>query len=200
MNDRDIRLALREGLEAIPDSLVVEEMGLCQGSVRIDIAVIGRTLDGYEIKSERDTLDRLAAQQEIYSRALDFVTVVTNEPHIKQILSRVPTWWGITEAKLVDGRVCFHTIRDGSANTTIDPFALVQLLWRNETLDALRTRELDRGLIRKPRQVLWNQLIDALSLEDLREVVCRQLRARANGSSEGHWGTFNNKVSERRNT
>jgi len=197
VNDRDIRLALREGLKAIPDSLVVEEMGLCQGSVRIDIAVIGRTLDGYEIKSEQDTLDRLAAQQEIYSRALDYVTVVTNEPHIEQILSRVPTWWGITEAKLRDGRVCFHTIRDGSTNPTLDPLAMVQLLWRNETLDALRERGLDKGLMRKPRQALWDQLIDALSIEDLREVVCRQLKARANDSSEGHWGRFNNLVSER---
>ncbi len=85
MRDPDIRQKLRADIErqhrADPDTLIVDELGLCQGAVRVDLAVVNAALHGYEIKSERDTLVRLPGQQEGYSRALDFVTVVTAEGH-----------------------------------------------------------------------------------------------------------------------
>lgn len=48
------------------ERLVVEELGLFHGASRVDLAVVGRSLHGYEIKSDRDSLDRLEQQAADY--------------------------------------------------------------------------------------------------------------------------------------
>ena len=45
-----------------PDTLFIEELGLCQGQARIDSAAVTSVLHGYELKSNRDRLTRLASQ------------------------------------------------------------------------------------------------------------------------------------------
>ncbi len=60
MREIDIRLALRAKLEKLhpgeSDTLLGQELGLCQGFARVDLAVVNGTVHGYEIKSEQDTL------------------------------------------------------------------------------------------------------------------------------------------------
>ena len=75
MRDLDARTAIRRQLHAAhsadPDTRIVEEMGIWSGSVRIDIAVINGELSGFELKSDRDTLERLPNQADLYSRVFD---------------------------------------------------------------------------------------------------------------------------------
>ena len=50
----------------------VEELGVCRGRVRVDVAVVNGTLHGYEIKSDRDSLrldDALARWPEFAGEA-----------------------------------------------------------------------------------------------------------------------------------
>jgi len=53
-----VRPALRAFLDhrqlACPDAILIEELGLCQGLARIDLATVGGVLPGYEIKSNPD--------------------------------------------------------------------------------------------------------------------------------------------------
>jgi hypothetical protein len=60
---------------------IVEEMGIA-GEARVDIALIGDHLHRFEIKSERDSLRRLPAQVEVYSRVFDYVTLVVDTRHL----------------------------------------------------------------------------------------------------------------------
>ncbi len=64
--DSDIRPLLREWLrarhEGDPETVILDELGICRGRVRIDLTVVNGLLHGYEIKSDRDTLARLATQ------------------------------------------------------------------------------------------------------------------------------------------
>ena len=56
INDRILRQALLSILDyenLHPCSRIIEELGLRNGSVRIDVAVITSLLHGYEIKSNR---------------------------------------------------------------------------------------------------------------------------------------------------
>jgi len=66
MRDSDVRRAVKASLGAEyahdADTRMVEEMGVWSGSVRIDIAIINGALTGYELKSDRDTLERLPRQ------------------------------------------------------------------------------------------------------------------------------------------
>ena len=77
------------------DTIIVEELGLCRGSVRADIAVINGLMKGFEIKSDRDTLQRLLTQAMVYSRVFDTATLVTAERHVAGAMLALPPWWGI---------------------------------------------------------------------------------------------------------
>lgn len=184
MRDIDMRAALIEELSreyaGDTETLIVDEFGLCQGNARIDLAVINGAINGFEIKSDRDNLDRLPSQQEIYNKVLDTVTVLVGRRHIKAVLSLVPSWWSVWEAFLSDGRVEFSAVRKGQQNPQVDPFSRVQLLWRDETLSILNELGLASRLLRKPRRYLWHLLVANLSDAELSARVCGQLKIRTN--------------------
>src|ERR1700712_292570 len=102
MRDFDVRSAVRQRLQALhaddPNTRIVEEMGVWSGSVRIDLAVINGELAGYELKSDRDTLERLPLQSRLYSRVFDRVTLVASGRHLDKATIRIPDWWGVVEA------------------------------------------------------------------------------------------------------
>ncbi len=99
MRDPDIRRVLRKYLRTLlvddPAALLVEELGICCGAVRVDIAVVTAALKGFEIKSDQDTLKRLSSQAAMYNKVFDTLTIVTGERHLKRIVNMVPRWWGI---------------------------------------------------------------------------------------------------------
>src|SRR5688572_30584359 len=110
MRDRDIRTSLHQQLERAhrhyaDETLFIDELGLCQGNARIDLAVVNGSLSGYEIKSECDTLQRLPHQIEVYSRALDYITIVASETHIDKIIVLIPEWWGVITTVFEDGEI-----------------------------------------------------------------------------------------------
>ncbi|HHY79514.1 MAG TPA: sce7726 family protein, partial [Thermoanaerobacter sp.] len=51
-----------------PDTIFVNELDICFGTARIDVAVINGKMHGFEIKSEQDNLERLPAQIEAYNK------------------------------------------------------------------------------------------------------------------------------------
>ena len=182
MRDIDIRRALRRDVESLhgldPETIVIEELGLCQGLARVDVAVINGTVHGYEIKSERDTLSRLPSQSDTYNRVFDYVTIVTSTAHVKKIADVVPKWWGISVAlpQLNDVKIVKNRLP--RLNRRVDPFALAQLLWREEVLEELGALGLAAGMKSKPRMELWKRLATALPIEHLGEIVRRRVKQR----------------------
>jgi hypothetical protein len=183
MRDLDIRLALRRQLEdshrGEPDTRLIDELGLCQGQTRIDLAVVNGTLNGYEIKSDQDTLVRLPGQAAAYSRIFDYVTIVVSGDHVKSIAARIPKWWGISEAKAGVAGVQIAPLRLPRKNQSIDVLAVAQLLWRDEALALLEQLGLKRGMASKPRRFLWAALAANLDQRDLAHHVRQQLRSRS---------------------
>lgn len=183
MKDRDIRLALRKQLHdrfgRDANTLILDELGLCQGSVRIDMAVVNGALHGYEIKSERDTLERLPHQQITYSKVFDEVTIVVGPSYLSCIKEHVPAWWGIVVA-VPDraGAARLVTKRKTRRNPRVDGVALAQLLWRDEALELLDEAGSLAGLRSKPRKVLWQTLAECLPLDELRSKVRAKLVSR----------------------
>lgn len=182
MRDMDVRRALHARLqtEHAGDSgtLIIDEVGLCQGSSRVDVAVVNGTFTGYEIKSDRDTLDRLPKQVEAYSKVLDHAMLVVGEAHVEHVRDLIPKWWGISVATSSKSTVELHRVRVSGCNPTPDPYAIAQLLWRPEALAILEGRGLDAGVRSKPRRYLWKRLTENLPLDDLRQVVRSALKSR----------------------
>jgi hypothetical protein len=154
----------------------VDEFWVPRSNERADLAVIGRWMDGFEIKTERDTLRRLPRQASAYGRLFDRCTVVVAEKHSDGAAQMLPDWWGITTIH-VNGSVSFATVRKPRTNRDIDPETLVRLLWRDEVMSALLDlgHEPDR---RAPRTSLWRELLHTTALSQLRGIVRRAILGR----------------------
>ena len=180
--DCDIRLALEAELKRLydndPHTLIRHEMGICAGKRRIDVAVINGELTGYEIKSDLDTLTRLADQVNVYSDVFDKAVLVTTDRHLDNALPMLPNWWGITVARTDRDKVVLEEHRQPELNDRHDAFSIAQLLWKDEALDVLRQRGMGRGLSKSLRYYVWATLADALSVNELRCIVRDRLRAR----------------------
>jgi hypothetical protein len=188
MRDRDIRQALHQALHlehaGDDETLIVHELGLCQGAVRADIAVINGALAAFEIKSDQDTLERLPRQAASYERVFDYITLVVGKKHALGISKRIPRCWGVVVVSEEGDSLSLDVRKPARQNKRTDPVAIAELLWRDEALKLLAERGLDRGLRSKPRRHLWDALAENLSPSDLSHCVRRTLRARADWRSD----------------
>jgi hypothetical protein len=96
---------------------VVFEMGIKQKTCRIDVAAISqRSLEGYEIKTHYDNLQRLPHQARHFSEVFHRMTLVAAPRHILDAVKLIPDWWGVV---LVYGdQLC--TLREPGFNTRIN--------------------------------------------------------------------------------
>jgi len=62
---------------------------------KADMAIFNGTSTVYEIKSERDRLDRLQNQVAAYRKAFAKVNIITGDNHIKEVLDSVPADVGV---------------------------------------------------------------------------------------------------------
>lgn len=137
-----------------PTTKVVEEMHVCMGTSRIDMAVLNGKLHGYEIKSEQDTLERLPDQIESYNKIFDTMTIVTGEKHVSKIMKIVPDWWGVYYVSLNRKKPVLKRKRQDKKNKEIDIFYLSQLLWKNELCELLINHGIKKGIKSKTRYEL----------------------------------------------
>lgn len=182
--DKDIRQALHSQLEAIfkddHDTIIVDELDVCYGSARVDVAVINGALHGYEIKSERDTLDRLPHQVEQYNKVFDFVTLVCGEKYLDKIDQAIPSWWGVYAVEQSSTEIQVREVREPQQNETLNPFALAQFLWRDEMLEILPKYTNDKMIKKSPKYKLWRFLSENMAICELQEYVKLCLKARTN--------------------
>jgi hypothetical protein len=161
---------------------IIEELGVHHGTARIDIALINGTMHGYEIKSDRDTLDRLPEQLDEFNTVFDKLTLVVGKRHLYQAMHIVPDWWGVVVAKFdSNNRLVFQTIRKPDNNKEQVGVSIAGLLWRKEALQILKERNEADGLLSKPRKIIYARLADILDIETLKRTVSTLLVSRE------HW-------------
>jgi hypothetical protein len=183
LGDGDIRAALRSMLllkhahEADP-TIVIDELGLCRGQVRVDVAVVNGLMHGYEIKSDRDSLRRLGVQVEVYGKVLDRATLVIGDRHTAEAANIVPPWWGVLHVCQAPHGLRFKNIRQARMNPRRDPHALVELLWLDDAIALLEERNAARGVRGKPRCVVWDRVCENFDIEEIAEAVRERLKAR----------------------
>ncbi len=183
MTDADIRPALRRRLLAPhsgdADTVLLEELGLCRGLVRVDLALVNGSIHGYEIKSDRDSLRRLKGQVGVYSKVLDRATLVATPRHLDEATAIIPDWWGILRADPGKRGPRLLSVRRPRRNPERDPRTLVELLWQDASLALLQEHGAARGVRGKPRRFVWDRICTTLDLETIAAAVRTQLKARA---------------------
>jgi len=190
MRDIDIRKRIKESIlkkyYADDQSRVVDELNVSLGAARVDIAVINGSMHAYEIKSEVDTLYRLPKQIVEYSKTFDYITVVSGNSHIDDLVSTLPSFCGIMLATKGRGenQVVLKTIRRATRNTSIQKYSIAQLLWKNEVIDILTQLGENRPLLNKNKAYLWKLLADSLDVNPLSHQVRTKLKVRENWKSD----------------
>ena len=183
MRDKDVRESVWRWLEVAhagdDDTLMLDELGILNGATRIDIAVINGQIEGYELKSERDTLDRLPTQRDLYNKVLDRISLVVAENHRDAAEEIIPEWWGLAIASSTAGGVIVTRERLPEMNPGLDAATLASLLWRDEALAVLELYGAARGVRSKPREALYERIAVALDLDMVRAEVRAALKARA---------------------
>ena len=126
------------------------------GSCRADVVVLNGTSTAYEIKSERDRLDRLQSQVSAYLRVFANVNVIAGENHVADVRGTVPREVGI-----------LVLTSKNQISTDRKPIETVDRILPEEVFDSLRMDE--------ARQILESQGIfpDAVPNTELREELKR---------------------------
>ena len=135
LTEKEIRAAVLQELLSGPKNgqVLIEELGI--GSARVDVAVASSQLLGYEIKSDFDTLSRLARQMHAYHEVFDALTIVTTRAYASQVEALLPPWWGIWVADRQDATVTIHQLRPAVSHGRQSPASLAAMLWREDAFE-----------------------------------------------------------------
>lgn len=185
MNDLIIRQHFHakrlQGRNADKDALIIEELGLNHGKNRADIAVLNGRFIGYEIKSNSDSLRRLKEQIQSYNAVFDEAYIVVGDRHTKTIHKYLPAWWGIIEViESGEDDIDFNMIRKARSNKCVEPISVARLLWRNEVLEILKQKRTSPKILREPRGILYQHLVDIMNISEIRMKVRDFLMRRKN--------------------
>ncbi len=152
--------------------LVIHELGLAHAKRRVDVTVIGDEFHGYEIKSERDRLDRLKGQMKIYAQALHRLTLIVATKHLKSTIEMIPAWCGLKEVQVdLRGQIVLRDVRRAERNPSVDPFILAHLLWRSEVIDILSNYDTRPASLRASRTKLYKLLVEKVSEDELTRLI-----------------------------
>lgn len=157
----------------------MEELGICRGQVFIDVTVVNGLLHGYEIKSDRDNLRRLAGQVALYGRVLDRATLVVGTRFADEAEGLIPSWWEILIASGQGVGVELRQRRRGRRNPARDCRALVELIWLEDAIALLEAREAARGYRRRSRREVWDRVCEIYGLDEVADAVRTKLKARS---------------------
>lgn len=185
MNDHQIRnnfhKKVLEHEHNCLNTLVIDELGLKHGTCRADIAVINKYINGFEIKSSKDSLFRLKEQMNTYNSIFDYINLIIEPCHLVSVEKIIPDWWGIIICVLDNyNEVIFEEIKTPKKNDHIDPISIAELLWKNEAEDILNKNGFLPKILRKPKAFLYQYIIDILSLDELKNEVKYYLLNRQN--------------------
>lgn len=187
MYDHDIREAflnlLNDKYRDRLDVVIHEELQICNGSVRADITVTEDTFWGFEIKSEKDTLDRLPEQIIRYGEVFDYCTLICSPKYEEAAKKLLPDFWGLYIAAPEDVGIRFSVVREPRFNAYLVPYRVTQMLWRDQSLALLASKGLERGLRSKARWDIWDRIVDKIPLGEIRaaarEALSNRVEARA---------------------
>jgi len=174
----DIKSHLSGRCVRSPGTRWIEEMEVCAGRGRVDLAVITDRLIGIEIKGPRDSLARLTGQASHYSRCFDVIILVAHERWTVKAMNIIPPWWGFIQGSDAAGKYTYRLVRRPTINDQVDMGALVGLLWREEIARIFK-EYLNRAMpVRSPKRALRAQLLNQVAPKTLKAASLEALRQR----------------------
>ncbi|WP_310393404.1 sce7726 family protein [Hymenobacter sp.] len=171
MNDSDIRALL---YPLLTGGVYVDE--LPTGTTRADVVhITPGFMHGYEVKGDRDTLQRVANQLRCYGEVYDFVTFAVTEKHLPKLLPLLPDWVGV----LVASAEGLRAHRAAGYNATVERAPLARLLLLEDVKQFLMARGLTGVSTLRSREIgQFLRTTQLVPLASLAQYVRHRLVAR----------------------
>lgn len=158
-----------------PGDTLACETAFADGRRRADVLTISTDLHAYEIKGDRDNLDKLANQISDYQRCFDFVSIVTTRKHVSKASNIVPKSIGILLYE--DNRI--SQVRIPKRRVRLSKSCLAEMLDRNSLQNIARNIGISTNIVRIGGvAALRGKIATKLSLNELRSAAVANLRRR----------------------
>lgn len=181
LNDKEIRKILIAKLNRKNlghEFRIINELGICDGDARVDIALVNGRLCGYEIKSDMDTLERLPDQVVAYNKIFDKITIVIGNKFKNKIENYVPEFWGIEIAYINKfGNISIKRLRAAKVNKNTELKAILELLWKEE-LKELLLKYGNKRLSNKNKRELRDMAMETIPLKDIKNFTRETIKIR----------------------
>lgn len=182
--DYDIRRVLIASLSNIPefnndDTFLINELDVCNGRSRADVAIVNGKLHGFEIKSPQDNLDRLSSQISSYNQVFDTVTLITCDKYLTNARAIIPKWWGIYCINKTKNGLQLKQKRRPKLNIGVSSYQLAGLLWKDELIELIcQSTQIQKGLTSKSRNKLALIAAEHISQNIINDYVRSTLKYR----------------------
>lgn len=156
------------------------------GARRADLILVNGSMSAFEVKSDRDSIDRLPEQLYEYMQAIPRVNVVTSEKHIKAVTEIVPAGVGII---LLTRDFHLREIRPAKHVTkNIRPAAILDLLRIDEAGEVLKALSIPYPEV--PNTEIRNTLQDLFTLIPINELLAEARKAIKRNRSQARLSVF----------
>ena len=187
LDDKQIRQALLGELSKDKELEIYQELVLPSSKARADIVTVGEIFTGYEIKSDKDSLQRLSTQIPEYDIYLEKNYIVVGEKYSSKIKNYIPEYWGIIVVSESEKRVAANnqlkikTIRKAKKNPLWNFNEFLFFLPANDIKTIVKeTSRFQRRCKRTEiqsmiKQNLVRMVIDECSIEEkkvIRKLIC----------------------------
>ncbi|EPN4987716.1 sce7726 family protein [Vibrio alginolyticus] len=134
LNDADIRPKLIDFLKAkaVKPRRVLEELHVHRGNAIADVVTIHNEAHCYEIKGDKDKIERINQQGKYFNKAFSKITLVTTERKLKEAVDKIPPFWGIIVAYISGSEVKFRHVRRTEFNPLFEKEIALATLWKSE--------------------------------------------------------------------
>ncbi len=178
LNDKDIRKVIYNSFSGNKEKMrILEEFPM--GDSRADMLLVTRTrLIGLEIKSDRDSFERLARQIKDYEKFFDTNYLVVGTYHVEEAMRTVPAHWGIYEVyETSDGGYVMECVRSASTAVKDNTEEKLYLLWRNELMRIVRDYRLAKGRLQRKDKMI-SKITRGLTVPVIQSEICAALLTR----------------------
>jgi len=143
--DKNIRSLLLERLQSQVNKpkKIIEELSVHNGNAIADVVAIYKEAHCYEIKSDRDKVERAVKQSEFYDASFRKITLVTTMRHIEKASLIIPSYWGIMAAVSGKEKNFLKHIRPAKNNPLYNKQKALMMLWKKELLSMSKDLEFD---------------------------------------------------------
>jgi len=176
LNDFEIRKALVRKIESqtIKPKAIIEELRIHNGNAIADVVALYSEAHCYEIKGEKDKIERVLVQGEFYNSSFRKITLVTTSNHLQKAQKICPGYWGIIVAFNADDSVKFRHVRGAKINPDFSKELALLTLWKSEMLSLLEQPKYQR----KPRDYLAHLISSNKQKAELSNSICELLLTR----------------------